>query len=87
MTRPAQPPAGSSGAFDAVSHPCQARRRLRSAIGPAGVIARALVGNDPFGRIFPGTRLGTDLFCEVAPPAGPVIERYAGVAWPGGSFA
>ena len=70
-----------------MSHPAKLADACASAIGPAGVIARALVGNDPFGRIFPGTRLGTDLFCEVAPPAGPVIERYAGVAGPGGSFA
>ncbi len=41
MTRPAQPPAGSSGAFDAVSQLADA---CASAIGPAGVIARALVG-------------------------------------------
>lgn len=41
---------------------------------------------DPFARIFAGTLVRTDLLCEVAPPAGPVIERYAGVAWPGGSF-
>lgn len=41
---------------------------------------------DPFARIFPGTVVRTDLFCPVAPPAGPVIERYAGVAWPGGTF-
>ncbi len=39
---------------------------------------------DPFARIFPSVR--TDLFCPVAPPPGPVIERYAGVPWPGGSF-
>jgi hypothetical protein len=41
---------------------------------------------DPFARIFPGTVVRSDLFCEVAPPPGPVIERYAGVAWPGGRF-
>jgi hypothetical protein len=41
---------------------------------------------DPFARIFPGTVLRSDLFCEVAPPPGPVLERYAGVAWPGGRF-
>jgi hypothetical protein len=41
---------------------------------------------DPFARIFPGSVVRSDLFCEVAPPPGPVIERYAGVAWPGGSF-
>jgi len=42
--------------------------------------------DDPFARIFPGTVVQTDLFCEVTPPAGPVLERYAGVAWPGGRF-
>ena len=41
---------------------------------------------DPFARLFPGTVVPTDLFCAVAPPAGPVIERYAGAPWPGGSF-
>jgi hypothetical protein len=43
--------------------------------------------HDPFGRIFPGTVVETDLFCRVPPPAGPVVERYRGVAWPGGSLA
>jgi hypothetical protein len=38
---------------------------------------------DPFARIFPGTIVRTDLFCEVPQPAGPGIERYRGVAWPG----
>jgi len=28
----------------------------------------------------------TDILCAVAPPAGPVVERYNGVAWPGGRF-
>ncbi len=42
--------------------------------------------DDPFARIFPGTVVETELFCPVAPPAGPVEERYSGVAWPGGSF-
>ena len=41
---------------------------------------------DPFARIFPGSVLRSDLFGVVDPPAGPVVERYAGVAWPGGSF-
>lgn len=44
-------------------------------------------GEDPFARIFPGTVVRTDIFCEVTPPPGPVVERYAGVAWPGGRFA
>lgn len=42
--------------------------------------------DDPFARIFPGTIVETDLFCPVLPPAGPVEERTAGVAWPGGAF-
>lgn len=43
-------------------------------------------GHDPFARLFPGTVVSTDAFCEVSPPPGPVIERYGGVPWPGGSF-
>ena len=42
---------------------------------------------DPFARIFPGKVVRTNLFSAVPPPAGPVVERYAGVAWPGGSFS
>ncbi len=42
--------------------------------------------SDPFARIFPGTTVRTDLFAPVAPPPGPAIERYSGVAWPGGGF-
>jgi hypothetical protein len=42
--------------------------------------------SDPFARLFPGTVVETDLFCEVGPPAGPAIERYAGAPWPGGRF-
>ena len=45
-----------------------------------------LFAHDPFARIFPGTVVETDLFSRVAPPAGPVIERYAGIAWPGGRW-
>ncbi len=41
---------------------------------------------DPFARIFPGTIVSIDLFSPVGPHAGPPIERYAGVAWPGGRF-
>ena len=41
--------------------------------------------DDPFARVFPGTVLRTSLFSDVAPPPGPVLERYAGVAWPGGA--
>lgn len=41
---------------------------------------------DPFARLFAGSVVRTDVMCPVAPPAGPVIERYAGVAWPGGTF-
>jgi hypothetical protein len=41
---------------------------------------------DPFARLFPGTVVRTDIFGEVSPPPGPVIERYAGAPWPGGRF-
>ncbi|MFN8162136.1 MAG: hypothetical protein U0R52_13940 [Solirubrobacterales bacterium] len=56
--------------------------------GGAITVARRpdLLGSDPFARLFPATTLRTDLFCGVAPPPGPVIERYSGVPWPGGSF-
>lgn len=47
----------------------------------------ARFGCDPFARIFPPTIVRTDLFCSVPAPPGPVLERYAGVAWPGGKFA
>jgi hypothetical protein len=43
--------------------------------------------DDPFARLFPGTVVQSDLFCPVPPPPGPAVERYAGVPWPGGSFA
>ena len=43
--------------------------------------------SDPFGRLFPGTVARTSDFSLVPPPPGPVIERYAGAPWPGGSFA
>jgi hypothetical protein len=43
-------------------------------------------GLDPFAGIFHGTIVRTDLFSRVPPPPGPVVERYTGVAWPGGSF-
>jgi hypothetical protein len=42
---------------------------------------------DPFARLFPGRLVRTDLFGEVPPPPGPVLERYAGAPWPAGSFA
>jgi len=46
----------------------------------------SLFEDDPFARLFPGTTVETDEFSEVAPPAGPAIERYAGAPWPGGRF-
>jgi hypothetical protein len=46
----------------------------------------AFFHDDPFARIFPGTVVETALFSRVLPPAGPVIERTAGVAWPGGRW-
>jgi hypothetical protein len=41
---------------------------------------------DPFARLFPGTTVRADFFSPVPPPPGPVIERYSGAPWPGGSF-
>jgi hypothetical protein len=46
----------------------------------------AMLAHDPFARIFPATIVETDLFSAVPPPTGPVIERYRGIAWPGGHF-
>lgn len=46
----------------------------------------SLFGCDPFARLFPGTVVASDLFASVLPPAGPVIERYAGAPWPAGRF-
>ncbi len=42
--------------------------------------------DDPFARLFPGRVVRSDIFCAVPPPPGPVLERYAGAPWPGGSF-
>jgi len=38
----------------------------------------ALFRDDPFARLFPATTVTSDLFSPVAPPPGPVFERYAG---------
>jgi hypothetical protein len=61
------------------------------AVNYAGAITVArdpdLFADDPFARLFPGEIVHTDLFCAVPLPAGPAIERYAGAAWPGGSFS
>jgi hypothetical protein len=63
-------------AFDSVNY----AGAITVAVNPS------LFGEDPFARLFPGTVIRTDLFCAVPPPAGPPIERYNGVAWPGGRF-
>jgi len=42
---------------------------------------------DPFARLFPGTISSVDFFSPVPPPSGPLIERYSGAPWPGGTFA
>ena len=59
-----------------------------SLCGGAVTVARSPVhfDEDPFARLFPGTVVRTSLFAPVAPPPGPVVERYAGVPWPGGAF-
>lgn len=45
-----------------------------------------LLDADPFARLFPATTIRVSDFCIVPPPAGPVIERYAGAPWPAGKF-
>ncbi len=56
----------------------------------AGAVTVALdpawFGQDPFAQLFVGTVVPTDLFSRVAPPPGPVVERYAGAPWPAGRF-
>jgi hypothetical protein len=44
--------------------------------------------DDPFARLFADdvSVMQTNLFCRVPLPSGPVVERYAGIAWPGGRF-
>jgi hypothetical protein len=56
--------------------------------GGAVTVARtgAFFDSDPFARLFPGTVVQADFFSEVAPPPGPVVERYAGAPWPAGRF-
>jgi len=56
--------------------------------GGAITVARSpdLFGHDPFARLFPGTVMRSDRFSVVAPPPGPVLERYAGAPWPAGGF-
>jgi hypothetical protein len=60
------------------------------AVNYAGAITVALdasvFDHDPFARLFSGVVVETDFFCRVPPSPGPAIERYNGVAWPGGAF-
>jgi hypothetical protein len=59
-----------------------------SLCGGAITVARSprAFADDPFARLFPGTVVRTSLFSVVPPPPGPAIERYSGLAWPGGQF-
>ncbi len=59
-----------------------------SLCGGAITVARSprFFADDPFARLFGGATVRTDLFASVPPPPGPVIERYSGAAWPGGTF-
>jgi hypothetical protein len=56
----------------------------------AGAVTAArskdLFDQDPFRQLFPATVVEVDFLCPVPAPPGPVIERYAGAPWPGGSF-
>jgi hypothetical protein len=48
--------------------------------------SRGSFDQDPFSQLFPATVIEVDFLCPVPAPPGPVIERYAGAPWPGGSF-
>lgn len=56
--------------------------------GGAITVARTpdAFADDPFARIFAATVERTDAFSVVAPPVGPVLERYSGAPWPAGGF-
>lgn len=43
--------------------------------------------DDPFARLFAPTAIRTDLLARVAPPPGPVTERYGAAPWPADGFA
>lgn len=45
-----------------------------------------IVDADPFVRLFPARTIQVSGFATVAPPAGPVVERYGGAPWPAGRF-
>ena len=55
-----------------------------SLVGARGPAAPAVLRDDPFARVLPARRLavGPGLIGERPPPAGPVVERYAGAPWP-----
>ena len=46
------------------------------------------LADDPFARLYPARilRVGTGMFGQVAPPAGPAIQRYSGKPWPASGF-
>ena len=62
-----------------------AAQRSHQAVEPEHLLYALL--SDPDGVVFPGTVVRTSLFARVVPPPGPVVERYSGVAWPGGGFS
>jgi len=65
---------------------------VRDATTFAGAVTvrrdRYRLADDPFTRLHPARLLhaGPGLFATVAPPAGPVIQRYAGKPWPASGF-
>ena len=59
--------------------------RFAGALTAVAVSDARRLDDDPFARIAPARRLlvGPGLLAAAAPaPAGPVVERYAGAAWP-----
>jgi hypothetical protein len=55
-----------------------------SLIAARGADADAVLAGDPFARVLPARRLtvAAGLIGAPPPPAGPVLERYAGAPWP-----
>jgi hypothetical protein len=46
------------------------------------------LADDPFARLYPARilRVGPGMFGQLAPPAGPGIQRYGGKPWPAAGF-
>jgi hypothetical protein len=74
---------------DAVSTLMRDASHFEGAITVARGAGRSRLADDPFARIFPARilRVGAGVLGAVAPPAGPMIERYGSAnSWPWDRF-